>query len=154
MHRFTADGELKTSWGSPGSGPGEFNLLHGVTLDDEGRVLVCDFNNDRIQVFDQEGRYLTEWTDLRRPTETVIGPAGEVYVAEYRHRLSILDGDGRVLARWGGESSHEPGLFVAPHGLAVDSRGDVYVAEVIEGSCPDCEGSCTARHPQKFIRQR
>ena len=152
VHRFSADGSLRLSWGSPGDKPGEFNLLHGLALDAVGRVLVCDFNNDRIQVFDQEGRYLTMWTGLSRPTEAVVGPDGEVYVAEYRHRLSILDGNGQVLARWGERSSHDPGQFVAPHGLAVDSHGDIYVAEVIEGTCPDCNGPCDARRLQKFIR--
>ena len=153
IHRFSADGSLLSSLGAPGSGPGEFLLVHGVALDGEGRLLVCDFGNDRIQIFDQEGQYLTSWSGLRGPTEVVIGSDDEVYVAEYRHRLSVLDGNGKVLARLGDESSHRPGQFVAPHGLAVDSHGDIYVAEVVEDSCPDCAGSCYARRLQKFIRQ-
>ena len=154
VHRFSLGGSLKTSWGLPGSGPGEFDLLHGVAMDSKGRILVCDFRNDRIQIFDQEGEYLTMWTGLRQPTEVVVGRDGVVYVAEYQHRISILDGRGHVLARWGGESSHEPGLFVAPHGIAVDSQGDIYVAEVIEDSCPSCSGTCDARRIQKFIRRQ
>ena len=154
VHRFTADGSLKRSWGSPGSGPGEFKLLHGVALDKNGRVLACDFGNDRIQIFDQEGEYLTAWTGLRRPTEAAVDPDGVVYVAEYQHRVSILDDNGQLLARWGGEAGHELGQLVAPHGIAVDSRGDIYVAEVIETSCPYCSEGCDAKRIQKFIKQR
>ena len=55
----------------------------------------------------------------------------------------MKDGRGRVLSRWGDENSHEPGLFAAPHALAIDSRGDLYVGEVLDGD-----------RIQKFIRQR
>jgi len=153
VHRFRANGQHVSSWGSPGCGPGEFNLLHGVAIDTMGRLLVCDFNNDRIQVFDLDGHLLDIWEGLRRPTEVVIGLSGECYVAEYQHRISILDYQGRALSRWGDQSSHKPGQFIAPHGLSVDSQGDIYVAEVIEDSCPDCKGTCDARRLQKFVRQ-
>ncbi len=105
--------------------------------------MVCDRENNRIQVYDQQEEFLAMWTDLRQPTDAVGGPDGEVYVAELGHRISILDGRGRVLSRWGDENSHEPGLFAAPHALAIDSRGDLYVGEVLDGD-----------RIQKFIRQR
>ena len=144
VHKFSADGTLIKSWGSPGKvSPTEFNLPHGIGLDGKGRLLVCDRENDRIQVFDQDGEYLTMWTGLRRPTSVGVGPDGEVYVPELSHRLTILDGDGNVLSQWGGESSRARGQFVAPHGVAVDSRGDIYVGEVMTGA-----------RIQKFIRRR
>ncbi|MCH7653645.1 MAG: hypothetical protein IIB14_08225 [Chloroflexi bacterium] len=57
--------------------------------------------------------------------------------------MSITNSDGKIVSQWGGESSHEPGQFVAPHGVAIDSHGDIYIGEVLEG-----------RRIQKFIRQR
>ena len=59
------------------------------------------------------------------------------------HRFSIVDSEGELLARWGGESSHDAGQFVAPHGMAVDSHGDIYIGEVLQG-----------QRVQKFIRVR
>ena len=57
-----------------------------------------------------------------------------MYVPELQARFSILDMEGRVVARWGGEKSKVPGLFIAPHCACVDSRGDLYVGETLEGS--------------------
>lgn len=170
VHQFTADGTLVQSWGEPGSGPGEFRLPHGICVLADGRVLVGDRENDRIEVFDGHGAYLTSWTDVQRPTHMVVGPEGLIYVSElwwrpghlsFTHgvisadlygRVSILDTDGVVLARLGGGAPGTPGNFVAPHGIAVDSRGDLYVAEVT-GTFRDLAGGpsgCAAF--QKFRR--
>jgi DNA-binding beta-propeller fold protein YncE len=141
---------LLTSWGEVGVGPGEFHLPHGIAVGPDDRVYVCDRENDRIQVFDPDGRYLTEWTDVQRPCHLAIDPGGYCYVAElwrpkgkgsFTHgfmredhpgRVSIFDPDGAVVARWGAStvSRTAPGNFIAPHGIAVDSRGDLYVCEV------------------------
>ena len=59
VHRFSAEGELKASWGEPGSGPGQFNLPHGIVVDRSGRVFVADRENSRIQIFSSEGELLT-----------------------------------------------------------------------------------------------
>ena len=148
VHRFSPTGTLERSWGTPGQGPGEFFLPHGIAVASDGRVFVCDRENDRIQIFSPDGEYLTEWTDTQRPTHLVFDQRGRAYVSELwwhvgqtsrrhgrteraRHgRVSVLDADGRVLARWGTPDACAPGSFAAPHGLAVDSRGDVYVSEV------------------------
>ena len=144
VHKYSSTGALINSWGSPGTvNPGDFNLPHGIALDNDGRVLVCDRENHRIQIFDQEGEYLSMWTGFRQPCDVAVGPDGEAYVPELQHRFSIVETGGNLLARWGGESSHDPGEFVAPHGVAIDSRGDIYVGEVLEG-----------RRVQKFIRRR
>jgi DNA-binding beta-propeller fold protein YncE len=121
--------------------PGDFHLPHGIAIDHEGQVLVCDRENGRIQVFDQEGEFLSMWTGFKQPTDVKVGPEGEVYVPELGHRFSIVDSEGELLARWGGDSSHDAGQFVAPHGVAVDSHGDIYVGEVLQG-----------QRVQKFIR--
>ena len=162
VHRFSPTGELTRSWGEPGSDPGQFRLPHGIAVHDDGRVFVCDRENDRIQVFDPDGGYLDELTDVQRPTHLVFRH-GHAYVAElgwragqrsFRNgpiasdlpsRVSVLDAAGRVLARIGGTAPCAAGSFCAAHGIAVDSIGDVYVAEVtwtIAGAAglvpPDC----------------
>jgi DNA-binding beta-propeller fold protein YncE len=148
VHQFSPTGQLKRSWGVPGQGPGEFLLPHGIAVAADGRVFVCDRENDRIQIFSPDGEYLAEWTDTRRPTHLVFDAAGRAHVSELwwqpgqvsgrygaggpgrAGRCSVYDRDGHVLARWGDADPTAAGNFAAPHGLAVDSRGDVYVGEV------------------------
>ena len=148
VHMFSPTGQLKRSWGEPGKGPGQFYLPHGIAIDAEGRVYVCDRESDRIQIFSPDGEYLSEWTDTQRPTHLVFDSLGRAYVTELawhegdvsqslgpikvpRHaRMSIFDRDGKVLARWGTPQCTDPGSFAAPHGLALDSKNDLYVSEV------------------------
>jgi hypothetical protein len=129
VHRFSPTGTLERSWGEPGTGPGQFYLPHGIAVH-------------------ADGEYLAEWTDTQRPTHIVFDAEGRAYVSELwwhpgdisrRHgpttaakpaRLSVFDPEGRVLARWGTADATAAGSFAAPHGLAVDSRGDIYVSEV------------------------
>jgi sugar lactone lactonase YvrE len=146
LHRFAPDRTLVRSWGEPGTGPGRFHVPHDVYLDQRGRMLVCDRENDRIQVFDAAGDFVAEWTDLHRPQAVVQAVDGIYCVAEgawrsghvsrvhgpvgpAASRVSLLADGGRVLARVGDEPD-EAGRFVAAHGIAVDSAGDLYVAEV------------------------
>ena len=148
VHRFKADGTLVQSWGEPGTGPGQFYLPHGLHVAADGRVLVADRENDRIQVFSADGQFLEQWTDVQRPTNIAIDPQGNVYVSELwwrvgmrsmvhgeigadqPGRVSVFDEQGRLLARWGDADRCAPGNFIAPHDICVDSRGDLYVAEV------------------------
>jgi len=67
IHHFSASRELIRSWGEPGTEPGEFNLPHSVWAHTDGRVFVCDRENDRIQIFSPDGEYLGMWTGLARP---------------------------------------------------------------------------------------
>ncbi len=150
VHVFDADGELLFSFGEVGVGPGQFHLPHGIAIGTDGRVYVCDRENDRIQVFDLDGEYLTQWTDVQRPCQVAVDRDGYVYAAELWRpkgkgsftrgfmpedrpgRVTIFDGNGSIVARWGASTINRaaPGCFIAPHGIAVDSRGDVYVSEV------------------------
>ena len=141
LHRFSPNGKLFLSWGTPGDGPGQFNLPHSVWVDRHGRIYVADRENNRIQLFTSQGEFLTQWTDFLRPTDIFIDAEEKVYVAELQHRVSILNLEGELLARLGGGKSHAPGEFVAPHAVWTDSRGDLYVGEVLEG-----------QRIQKFIR--
>ena len=150
VHQFSPTGQLKRSWGAPGRGPGQFYLPHGIAVATDGRVFVCDREADRIQIFSPDGEFLSEWTDTQRPTHLVFDSRGRAYVTELawhegdtsqslgpitkateRHaRMSIFDKEGRVLARWGTPQVTAPGSFAAPHGLALDSKCDLYVSEV------------------------
>ncbi|MEV8514676.1 peptidyl-alpha-hydroxyglycine alpha-amidating lyase family protein [Dactylosporangium sp. NPDC051484] len=148
VHKFAPDGKLLTSWGKPGTGPGEFNLVHNIVVDADGWVYVADRENHRIQVFSADGKYETQWHDLHRPCALVhyldgdeslfiVGELGPALMANLRYknlgpRISIMDSDGRVISRLGGADG--PGVgdgeFMAPHGIAVDSKGSIYVGEV------------------------
>ena len=142
VHKFAADGTLLTSWGGPGTGPGQFNLPHGVWVDRRGRVLVCDRENDRVQVFDQDGGVLHVWpTRLIGPAVFYVDADDVVYIPEHNGGLiSVLTLDGERLAQWGDPS------FRSCHGIWGDSRGDLYVVR------PGAWGR--TRRVVKYVRQR
>jgi DNA-binding beta-propeller fold protein YncE len=133
VHKYTADGKWIMSWGSWGSGPGQFGLSHCVRVDRYDRVWVCDREHNRIQFFDLDGNYLYEWGGLAHPDTIFFDPNEDVvYVAELDQQVSIFDFDHNLLSQWGGRQKSEvPGEFRAcPHGIWTDSRGDLYVGEV------------------------
>ena len=147
VHKFSPDGKLIKSWGEPGTDPGQFNIVHNIVTDPEGWVYVADRENHRVQVFDGNGKYETQWVNMHRPCalyccrgkapQFVIGELGPSMPINRNHpnigpRLSFVDAKGKLIARLGGENGPglEPGKFIAPHGLAIDSRGDIYVGEV------------------------
>ena len=158
VHRFDANGKLEFSWGEPGSAPGQFNLPHGIAVDSAGTVYVADRENSRIQLFSPEGEYRTSWDFVNRPDDIFIDGQDSVHVAElgfrsgvragphfrlmtappHGHdpiaRVGIYDPDGAVQCLIGGEEEVLPGNFIAPHGLWLDSRGDLYVGEVTVAS--------------------
>ena len=132
IHRFAADGTLKQSWGAPGkAAPGEFHVPHGVWVHTDGRVLVADRENNRIQIFSPEGAFLAQWKDLARPCDIYIDQGGVVYVPELDGLITLLTLDGRVLARW--TSPTTTGAGDGGHAVWVDSHGDLYVDQNQEG---------------------
>ncbi len=145
VHKYSPDGRHVMSWGEPGTDPGQFNLPHNLVTDRDGLVYVADRENHRVQIFDGEGRYQGQWNNLHRPCGLFADRAHDLYfVGELGSgmpvnektpnlgpRVTVLDGKGQRVARFGGQfPSEKPGEFIAPHGLVVDSRGDVYVGEV------------------------
>jgi sugar lactone lactonase YvrE len=154
IHHFDPSGRLHTSWGEPGSTTGNFNIPHSVLVLPDDRVLVCDRENSRIQLFDLEGRFLTQWADVARPDDICVDAEGNIFVAELGERvalfpfmtrpwgqdrvarISVLDLEGHVQMRLGDEP-HGGLTFVAPHGIAIDSSGAIYVGEVRQAAEAD-----------------
>ncbi len=80
--KIAPDGKTLKTWGKKGSGPGEFNEPHGIALDSAGRVFVADRVNSRIQIFDQDGKFLAEWKQFGRPSAVFIDKNDVLYVAD------------------------------------------------------------------------
>ena len=120
VHRFSAAGELISSWGNPGkTAPNEFHVPHDLWVDRQGLVYVCDRENDRIQVFSAIGEFKTMWTDMYRPMSIWLDANETVYISEQIPRLSIWDKQGKLLARLDSPMAH---------GLFGDSQGALYLA--------------------------
>ena len=147
VHTYDPDGNYLGTWGESGTDVGQLNIVHNIDIDSDGYVYIGDRENHRVQIFDENGKYETQWVNMSRAAAVYIDKRGEsdiVYVGEYfagiasnvigtdlGPRVSIYQTDGTLLARVGRESyGDEPGRFYSPHGIAVDSKGDIYVAEV------------------------
>lgn len=147
IHHYSPDGKLLKSWGESGTGPGQFNIPHNLCCDPDGWIYVADRENHRVQVFDGNGKYEAEWHNLHRPCGMFmeakrqplcfigeIGPTLPINrdVPNLGPRISIVDHKGNLVSRFGAEKAgyDRPDQFVAPHGMAVDSHGDLYVGEV------------------------
>lgn len=146
VHKYSPDGKLRHSWGESGTDPGQFNLPHNICCDPDGWVYVADRENHRVQVFNGDGKYETQWNNMHRPCALYIEPRRRPYAyigelgpglavnREFPNlgpRISIVTHEGKPIARLGTEiAGLGPHQFVAPHGIAIDSRGDLYVGEV------------------------
>src|SRR6202049_4378619 len=146
VHKYTPDGKLLMSWGEPGTDPGQFNVPHNICCDPDGWLYVADRENHRVQVFDGNGKFETQWNNLHRPNGMCMaagrdplvyigegGPSGEINRdwPNIGPRVSIHTAKGKVLARLGKmHAGLAPGQFTSPHGIAVDGRGNIYVGEL------------------------
>jgi hypothetical protein len=152
VHKYAPDGRLKLFWGEFGTGPGEFNVVHNISCDADGFVYVADRENYRIQVFDCDGRFVTQWHNLFRPCGLYmhgtrrpiffVGELGPFLDINRRYpnigpRITILDHQGNLLGRLGtSRAGVEDGTFIAPHTLAMDRHGDLYIGEVSYSAWP------------------
>jgi peptidylamidoglycolate lyase len=136
---FSADGKLRKTWGTKGTGPGEFDLPHGITIDQQDRVLVADRSNARVQVFDQAGKLVDQWqsAELGRPYAAAVGQTNRVFIADGgdqpksppdRSGVAVVDADGQLILRFG-RFGNQDGQFRLAHDIAVAKDGAVYVVD-------------------------
>ncbi len=144
VHRFDRRGRHLLSWGEPGTDPGQFSLPHNIAMFGDDRVIVCDRENHRVQVFTVDGEFVTTW-HAHKAVAVCAGRGADtnVYVAEQGpppvqhgvpnlgHKVQIYDRQGNRQAKIGAPLPGEgPDQFNWLHSVAVDSRGDIYAAEV------------------------
>lgn len=122
VHRFAADGTRLASWGRVGREPGAFMTVHSVWAAPDGRIVVVDRENHRLQVFTPDGVLLTVIDRFHRPSDIWGDRDGRIYVCDGIPTLTCLTPDGTVLGRC------RPVLDSA-HGLWGDSEGRIYIAE-------------------------
>lgn len=155
--RYNSEGELLYEFGSVGSGPGQFDLIHGVAVDRENRIYVSDRRNHRIQIFTEEGTLIDEWPDIWDPVAIMIDVNDYVWILDatlnrilkYNLNGQLLDyfgtygeasslgrpgftcSDDDAVAAAGLDHTHEGacGGFSLPHQMSVDSEGNLYVAQ-------------------------
>ena len=125
--KFAADGKFPDGMGHTGSGPGSSRPSHGIVIDEQRRLYVIDRENSRIQIFDEHGRYLDEWPNLRQADDL---DHRSTSILD-RHRISqkILkyDFNGKLLSH-GAHTGRCPAILGHPP-VAVDRKGNRYVAE-------------------------
>jgi sugar lactone lactonase YvrE len=129
--KLTKDGKFIKAWGKKGSGPAEFDAPHGLAMDSAGRLFVADRGNSRIQIFDQNGKFLEEWRHFGRPSGVFINKKDVIYVADstsneqtnpgFKQGIrigSVKDGKVTAFIPWSETNTLE--------GVAADDQGNVY----------------------------
>lgn len=150
--KFSAAGEFEFQWGSKGRGEGEFNLPHGIAIDSQGRVIVCDRENERLQLFDVRGGLIAAWKgpQIGKPYGIATAPDGHVFIIdggspsvrpEQRGKAVELDASATVIDTFG-SFGQAPGQFQLGHDIAIGLDGALYVAEG------------TGARVQKFVRKK
>jgi hypothetical protein len=130
--KYNAKGEFVMEWGSLGSGPGQFDLVHGVAVDRERRVYVADRTNNRLQVFAENGTFIEQWPDITDPVGVYIDETNAVWVVSAAlNRILKYSREGVLQYYWGaygGTRGGFPGGLSRPHQIDADQEGNVYIA--------------------------
>lgn len=127
--KFSASGKFIKAWGKRGLRPGEFHMPHCLSMDSRGRLYVNDRENHRVQIFDQEGRFLEQWPNLHSMDALFITKDDRIYGgAGTDDRIFRFDARGKIIEQWG--NGH---TFGYPHGICIDREGNLYVAQTGAG---------------------
>ena len=140
--KFDKNGNFIKFWGGKGTEPGKFEVAHGIAIDAKGLLWVTDRENQRIQIFDQDGKYIREVKYAGLPCSLDIGKENIYMVNGFAGQLLKLDLDGKVLAAVGKPGPAGTwGEFGEAHFIAVSPKGDIYVADSVN------------RAVQKFVKK-
>src|SRR5918992_4135936 len=137
IKKFGSDGKFITSWGSEGTGDGQFLHAHGIAIDSSDNVYVSDDDKNIIQKFDSDGKFITSWGSegtgdgqfLRPEAVAVDSSSGNVFVADFEgNNIQKFDSDGNFITKWGSEGTGN-GQYLRLHDVGVDSSDNVYVTD-------------------------
>jgi sugar lactone lactonase YvrE len=131
--KFDKNGTFIKSWGGKGSGPGQFQVAHGIAIDSKGLLWVADRENQRIQVFDQDGKFVREVKYKGLPCSLDIGRQYMYMVNGFAGQVLRLDLNGKVLAAMG-KPGKGPGEFGEAHMIAVNQKDEIYVADSVNAA--------------------
>jgi DNA-binding beta-propeller fold protein YncE len=131
--KFDKTGKFIKSWGGKGKGPGQFDVAHGIAIDAKGLLWVMDRENQRIQLFDQDGTFVREIKYAGLPCSIDIGRDAIFMVNGFAGQLLRMDLDGKVQAVTG-KPGTGLGEFGEAHFVAVSPKGEVYVADSVNGA--------------------
>jgi peptidylamidoglycolate lyase len=141
--KFDRNGKFLMAWGQRGNEPNEtrpgyMNTVHAIAIDKNRRIYISDRANSRIQVFDENGKFLDVWPNIRRPYAFLMSADQHLWVSDgTTQKLLKFDMTGKLLFAWG-TFGQFPGGFWGVHQFSVDSEGSLYTADVHVG------------RPQKF----
>jgi DNA-binding beta-propeller fold protein YncE len=127
------DGKWITAWGKRGTDPGDFHTPHSLAIDAKNNIYVGDRENNRIQVFDTDGKFLKQFTNVGAPWAVCItpGPKQVLYTSDSRPgRIYKLDLDGNILGVFG-HAGKRPGEFGWIHEMACPTENTLYVSEIL-----------------------
>jgi sugar lactone lactonase YvrE len=131
--KFDKAGKFIKSWGGKGSKPGQFQVAHGIAIDAKGLLWVADRENQRIQVFDQNGTFVREVTYKGLPCSIDIGQQFMYMVNGFAGQVLKLDLNGKVLAAMG-KPGKGPGEFGEAHMIAVSQKDEIFVADSVNAA--------------------
>jgi sugar lactone lactonase YvrE len=131
--KFDKSGRFVKSWGGKGSGPGQFQVAHGIDIDAKGLLWVADRENQRVQVFDADGTFVREIKYAGLPCSLDIGRQYIYMVNGFAGQVLRMDLNGKVLAALG-KPGKGPGEFGEAHMIAVSPKDELYVADSVNAA--------------------
>ncbi len=131
--KFDKSGRFIKSWGGKGSGPGQFQVAHGIGIDRKGQLWVADRENQRIQLFTADGTFVRELKYAGLPCGFAIGRRSIFMVNGFAGQLLQLDLDGKVIAALG-KPGTSLGEFGEAHMVNVSPKGEIYVADTVNAT--------------------